>query len=438
MSRVILENVKRESIIGIRYMLSTHPQNYSLKNNIVEIRSRQQKTIKFQNNNMPIEKIIERIIKIKNHKKQVEWILENFVKSDRNSISIEIDIPEMATKIITNYDKIFQKIDKKEEMAETPVADVLAAAFREILLECGVPEKNPWPSEKRFALCLTHDVDELKKTYQYLTRTIHYIKQRKLRRAVRNFISAVPDKLLDKNPYWTFDQIEEIEKQYNVRSTFFFLKETAKVRPFAPETWKHYGRRYNWNEPKIKEKIQQLNRNGWEIGLHGSYESYKSLKLLSTEKKELEQVTQNKVVGIRQHNLNLLIPDTWELQRDAGFVYDMSLGFKGGRYIGFRGGVCFPFYPVKGLLEIPTTIMDISINQGYRLRDFEKILETVSYFGGVCNILWHHTVFSEEYHSWDRIYEKIIEKAIEMDAWICNGRDLTKWWNENRTRVTGG
>ncbi|GAH60430.1 unnamed protein product, partial [marine sediment metagenome] len=29
--------------------------------------------------------------------------------------------------------------------------------------------KTMWPDNKRFAVCLTHDVDRVKKTYQYIT-----------------------------------------------------------------------------------------------------------------------------------------------------------------------------------------------------------------------------------------------------------------------------
>ena len=69
---------------------------------------------------------------------------------------------------------------------------------------------------KRFVVCLTHDVDRIRKSYQYIT---HFIKTGKLYHIASLFSK--------KNPYWKFNKIMEIEERYEVRSTFFFLNEST-------------------------------------------------------------------------------------------------------------------------------------------------------------------------------------------------------------------
>ena len=110
--------------------------------------------------------------------------------------------------------------------------------------------------------------------------------------------------------------------------------------------------------------IRRLIANGDEVAIHGSYFSYKDPELLKGETRELEQLIHEKVLGTRQHNLNLEIPETWNHQLSAGLRYDTTLGFKD--TIGFRWGTSFPFFPNTGeeplpLLEIPLIIMDICL-----------------------------------------------------------------------------
>jgi peptidoglycan/xylan/chitin deacetylase (PgdA/CDA1 family) len=225
----------------------------------------------------------------------------------------------------------------------------------------------------------------------------------------------------------------ELEEKLGVRSTFFFLKETAKVSILKPSTWSHYARKYDFRE--VEEIIRKLSSRGWEVGLHGSYHSFKSEDMLKGEKKSLEKVLGKEVKGIRQHHLNLKFPDTWIYQEKAGFEYDTSLGFKGeDKKIGFRWQTCFPFYPFAdgrklSILEIPLAIMDICITPKKDWERCVEIVEEVEKYGGVLTLLWHHTVFNErEYPSWKRFYAELIRLAAEKGAWITSGIEIAKWW----------
>jgi len=225
----------------------------------------------------------------------------------------------------------------------------------------------------------------------------------------------------------------ELEEKLGVRSTFFFLNETGKVKMFDRKTWRHYGRRYDFSDKKVAEIIRILHEGGWEIGLHGSFYSYNNLNLLRKEKEKLEKVLGAKVVGIRQHNLNLEIPTTWKIQEKLGFEYDTTLGFND--KVDFPG-TCFPFYPVdeKGkpmkILEIPLAIEDIAL---FRYDNpWEVCLKMIDYVekqGGVLTVLWHHAVFNElEYPGWAKIYKKLIKVCKQRGAWIATAREIAERW----------
>ena len=83
--------------------------------------------------------------------------------------------------------------------------------------------KPKWPDDKKFAVCLTHDVDRVKKTYQYLTRFEHFLKKLEIKNAFNEifcFLKFYFSKDPKKDPYWNFEIIMEIERKFGVRSTF--------------------------------------------------------------------------------------------------------------------------------------------------------------------------------------------------------------------------
>jgi len=272
-----------------------------------------------------------------------------------------------------------------------------------------------WPQNKKFAVCLTHDVDRVKKTYQYLT---HFIKSRDLYH-VKSFV------VRKEYPYWNFERIMEIEDKYGVRSTFFFLNESKKFNILRPKEWKLALGRYNLNSKKIVDVIQKLQVGGWDIGLHGSYDSYKNKELLLKEKTNLEKIIGKEVIGIRQHYLNLNIPETWEIQKSIGLKYDASFGSS--LEVGFRNKQYLPFCPfADSFFVIPLTIMDSTLfHNSESIEDAwnkcKGIIDEAEKHGALVTVLWHQRVFNEqEFPNWSKMYEKIIEYSLNKNALVTN------------------
>ncbi|AKB62441.1 polysaccharide deacetylase family protein [Methanosarcina mazei] len=295
-------------------------------------------------------------------------------------------------------------------------------------------EKIIWPNGKKFAVCLTHDVDKVKKTHQYLTRSVRFLKKRQIKKSfdeMMRFIRTVSKNIKD-NPYWTFEQIMELEKSLDVKSTFFFLNETGKIKILKPHTWKLYSGRYNIDTPEIMDIIKKLDLQGWEIGLHGSYNSYRDMELLKKEKDKLESIISKKIIGIRQHYLNLNIPITWEFQEAIGLRYDSSFGSS--KDIGYRDDINMPYYPLNStFLEIPMNIMDAAlfkenISQEDAIDRCIKYIELAEKNNGLITLLWHTDRFNEtEFPGQAGVYKEIIRECIEKDAWVTNACEIHEW-----------
>ena len=344
-----------------------------------------------------------------------------------------------------------------DKTSDIPFLDLyerlLFDCLRKAYSKAGVPliRKALWPDAAPYAVCLTHDVDEVRKTYQHISGPIKYALIGQFGKSIKLIANSISDLTHGRNPYWTFEELIRLEEELGVKSSLYFLEEKGKVNPLHPKSVFLTARRYEFKNPKITAIIKRLDAGGWDIGLHGSYYSYNNKELLKAEKEKLEAVLGHQVTGTRQHHLNLKIPETWRSHEDAGLQYDCTLGYKD--RAGFRWGTCLPFNPYDqiqnmpiNLLEIPTTLMDTPLfyAKNNPQQTCDRTLETVKQTGGVLTLLWHHTVFNDqEFPGWPQRYQKIIQQTRKDKAWVTNGREVAGWWARRRSaelsvEFTGG
>lgn len=367
-------------------------------------------------------------------------------------IEVGIDVfREVGCLLTGGLDKAIADVGKeeRERVLALPIVDLLEEfLFEQLLLlsrmaELPLVTKPFWPQGYSFAVCLTHDVDEVRKTYQWLTWPLRRAMAGDFAYLKHQLLSLV-EKLKGREPFWTFERIMKVEEGLGVRSSFYFLQESGEVRLTSPATWKLYARKYDLDE-RLREVLKRLSEGGWEVGLHGSYHSFEREELLRKEKARLEAVLGERVTGIRQHHGNLSIPLTWQLQERLGFAYDTSLLLSDTS--GFRWGTCFPFSPHSderelSLIEIPTTFMDTP----YFMRGIAEaerrclyLLDQVRARGGVLNLLFHHTVFNpHEFPGWVELYRRLIQRAKSMGAWVTTAGEVASWWRRRREWSFGG
>ncbi|MFC6733671.1 polysaccharide deacetylase family protein [Haladaptatus sp. DYSN1] len=274
-----------------------------------------------------------------------------------------------------------------------------------------------------FWLCLTHDVDRPYKGYQSL---YYALKQRD----PYHLRTLLPDV----NPYWQFENIMALEESLGVRSAFYFLNEKRLFRDkpprewLNPKSWQLYAGRYDIHDPAIVDVIRRLDEGGWEVGLHGSYDSYNDFDRLKHEKETLEAILGHEIVGGRQHYLNLEIPTTWEYHRELGLKYDASLG-SSSEY-GFDHGydVQRPFddeFVVFPLAYMENAIPDPGVDFEFAWHECKRVLDEAYENRAVMTILWHPMKFAaRDFPGQRELYQRIIEYAQALGAWVGPPGDL--------------
>ena len=293
-------------------------------------------------------------------------------------------------------------------------------------------DRSALPGDASFALCLTHDVD---RPYKGI-RSLYYAARERPAYHLRTALSS-------ENPYWQFEEIMALEAEFDVRSAFYFLNEQDLLaeRPvedwFSPTNWVQHLGRYDITAPAMAAIIRDLDADGWEVGLHGSYHSADDPKRLREEKATLEDVLGRSVAGGRQHYLNLTVPETWCHHRAIGLEYDASLG--SGTECGFQAGYR-PIRPFGDEFRVfPLTIMEQALpDPGRRFEaareTCERLLREAAANDAVMTVLWHPRYFNErEFPGHQDLYRWLIGRALELGAWVGSPRELCAELEDQRT-----
>jgi peptidoglycan/xylan/chitin deacetylase (PgdA/CDA1 family) len=286
-----------------------------------------------------------------------------------------------------------------------------------------------FPDGKEFAICLTHDVDEI---YPPLSHTfissINYIKNFDFMRLKNQLFWKRAGK--ESSPYMNIKKIIKLEEKYGAKSSFYFLATDKDIR------------RYRYNIMSLENELQFILESDFEVGLHGGYYAYRDLDEVLKEKRNLEKVFKKKVIGYRNHYLRFKVPDTWEILSKAGFKYDTTFGYH--NCIGFRNGMCHPYRPYNlitnnfiNILEINLNIMDEALfNSTKSMMDAWETaklhIDMVRKSRGVVTVLWHNIYFDSGFRIlWGNFYEKLLSYCKQNNAWMTSGSNIYNWWCEN-------
>lgn len=364
-------------------------------------------------------------------------------KEDRNKISyiqkyLNIDLDKIHEKSNLIDDLIFYKKEiniqscSKNDSIFGSSGSALGADKELVkksiydIMNCSRTNNFEYPENKNFAVCLTHDIDDIYPSLQHkLLSSLYYTKNLDLN-GIKNLLFW-KYKGKEFSPYWNFKEIMKLEEKYDAESSFYFIATDRDIR------------RFRYSIEDLENELGLIADMGWEIGLHGGYYACCDLEEIRKEKKRLEKVLHKKVAGYRNHYLRFKVPYTWELLAKAGFKYDTTFGYND--MVGFRNGMCHPFKPYDlendkefDIYEMPLNIMDAAIfNRAMPSEETwnttKELIDTVKRHNGVLTVLWHNNTFNCPYRkNWAKFYEKILKYCREKNAWMTSGEEILRRW----------
>jgi len=181
----------------------------------------------------------------------------------------------------------------------------------EFLVEHGFTAE--YPEGRDFALCLTHDVDEVLPTRSH---------------SIQSLIAAVtrfPSFLQGVGTAPAFPG-SPVTTGISLRS-WTWRKSTVGTSSFYFMATERDPFRFRYHIEDLAADLGEIRDRGWEVGVHGGYYSFTDEGAIREEKTRLEAALHGDVHGYRNHFLRIRVPETWACLEKAGFLYDTTLGY---------------------------------------------------------------------------------------------------------------
>ena len=342
----------------------------------------------------------------------------------RQTATLPFDVFAATFYLITRYEEYlphvkdkYERFPAEESLAfkanflEKPLIDIWAYKFKLLL-------KEKFPShqfiDRKFEYISTIDVD------------IAYCYKRKgVLRTIGGLLNDLSRfRLLDiwlrilvllgfrRDPFDTFDLLLDFQKQYGIKTIFFFL-----VGHYTT-----YDKNISSGNTNYKSLIKSV-ADYADVGLHPSYFTMKNEGLMKKEKLRLENILNRPALKSRQHFLRLDMPETYQNMVNLEIHEDYTMGYAA--HYGFRASTCTPFYfydldyEIQTPLKVyPLAVMDGTLRDYLDLsnkRAFEVIIKLateVRKVDGTFITIFHNETLSNRgrWRRWKKLYTDIFKQ----------------------------
>ena len=295
----------------------------------------------------------------------------------------------------------------KQGFLDRPIVNEYVEMLKNMLLELGLIQKLKTRNYQLFVSC---DVDQpYDCTVENLKNLIRVCSGDILKRkSIKEFAKRVRRYIFNKfgnykyDENYTFDWYMDMCEKAGTKAAFYFI----------PTSIEKQNGCYELQDKKIQNLIKYIDSRGHEIGVHGSYQTYKDKEKAKLQKNMLNDTLSSlgisqKVVGNRQHYLRWDSSITPMVLEYAGFLYDTT-----GSYAdrpGFRYGVCYEFsmfdilnrkklsLKQRPLIVMECTIIDdMYMGLGYSeeaLQVMKDLKQKCFKYNGNFSLLWHNSHF---------------------------------------------
>jgi hypothetical protein len=336
----------------------------------------------------------------------------------------------------------------EHEIGHLPVVDRYVQ-FLEQLLEdrWGLRGLPLWPPGKTHAIGLSHDVDRLNNRSARVRQVVVAALKETLR--VRSNDRKAPAWFRHRYEYLkespegrrevdALRQVLQEEMKYGFRSTLFIA---------AVNLYGSYSGRFDVNyycrSNVFRELYRELQADGFEIGLHASYNACQAQWRFYWERLKLGWATGRLPIGVRHHYWRLDAPSerTLAMHQAAGFRYDSSLAFNDA--MAFRRSTASPFFPwSRGrqrpirVLQLPVFCMDGNLFQRPStttdaLQQITARTQIIKEAGGLGVVDWHSDTAHPDhpkYAQWGKCYFDYLNYLARDDgAWGTSLETIADW-----------
>lgn len=347
-----------------------------------------------------------------------------------------------------NWEFAFCEAFRDGRLWETDVDAWVAERRREL----GSSARELWPGGRPFAVCLTHDIDLVAETVtaRQAARSMRTSllgsgpsrRDRLLRlarpgvRAARALAGGVRRAPAAE----ALERCVELELERGVAASYFFT-----VYP-GPDGHR-YDCVYDFEDActfrgarvDVGGVARTLRGEGFDVGLHGSYNSALAPGLLERERRALERALGAAVTTTRQHFVHWDVRTTPRLQEAAGLRGDSTLGFN--RNIGARAGTSLPFrwYDLDAdrpldLVQVPPLVHDgallradaLELDVDLASRVLGDALGRTERAGGLLTVVFHPNNLADPRYL--QLFTTLVDEALRRDAWFCSLADVDALW----------
>ena len=335
-----------------------------------------------------------------------------------------------------------------------PIVEICISRLRQLLINKSVSSPAPrWPVGKKWALCISHDCDRIKKfrTFSHFRDSFAHIKRKKLLSSIKSYSYANISLLANfsgiKDPYVeSWSKWIEFQNSNNIKSTFFLC------------TWNRFDKNssildvdYNCFDKSLCHFIRDLHENGFDVGLHTSIKAW-DCRRYDVEVEKFEKAFGFEPLGYRGHywSLSLNNPnDSMKLASDTtNMVYSSCLGMN--LLSGYRRGICYPYRhfdkingEYAGNWEVPPIMMDqslfFSMNKNYQIKQtLQDKINNLKAFNGCFVLDWHSDSLTKGYMNniTESLLSEIEKFASDSECWITTISEIVNWSKDGRWKAS--
>jgi len=332
-------------------------------------------------------------------------------------------------------------------LATRPAVNIWVNRIRDFLEARGVELAALWPDGKRFAVALTHDVDnpryfgwrQLRRLIRSLCRRDRGAARSALMKLGAMTIIASRDRFTGPKG---FARLLAAEGSFGFRSTIL-LSGLPSGSPYADAN----DPAYDIEDSFLQPSIRLAREGGYEMALHPSLATAPHVGRYREQKERVEHAARCSLLSARHHYWNVTRQDTGaalDAMGEAGLEFDSSLSFYSAP--GFRRSIAWPFIPFHPLanrsvsvVELPPTLMDRWAGKQGAHEVLDDHLGMVQRHRGLAVLNWHVNRFSNRHYAAEgRVYlEALAALAAREDVWVARLCDVGEWWRQ-RTECAGG